>query len=106
MATFAKFVPLFDNVLLRRAVGETVTKGGIHVPSTAVETVSRGEVVAVGEGRRREDGSLEPIPFTVGDEVLFKKYTETEVKVGEETLILVAADAVLGRYVDHAAAGA
>jgi len=88
-----KFRPLHDRVLVRRVEQEEKTAGGIIIPDTAQEKPSEGEIVAVGSGTRREDGTLVALDVKAGDRVLFGKWSGTEVKVdGEELLIMKESD--------------
>ena len=94
MAT--KIRPLQDRVLLKRVQEEQKTKGGIIIPDTAKEKPVEGEVVAVGNGKVLEDGSVRKLTVKAGDRVLFGKYSGTEIKLeGEEHLIL-REDDILG----------
>jgi len=82
-------VPLADRVLVERLEAEERTAGGIVLPDSAKEKPIQGKVIAVGEGRRTEKGTLLPLEVKVGDRILFGKYSGTEVKVdGEEYLIM------------------
>jgi chaperonin GroES len=84
-----KFKPLHDKVLVRRTEEEEVSAGGIVLPGSATEKPSQGEVVAVGPGKRQENGDLLPIGVSVGDIVVFGQYGGNEIKIdGEEYLIL------------------
>ena len=88
-----KFRPLHDRVLVRRVESDTKTAGGIIIPDTAKEKPQEGEVVAVGSGVRRDDGSVVALDVKAGDKVLFGKWSGTEVKVdGEELLIMKESD--------------
>src|SRR4051812_33053459 len=88
-----KFRPLHDRVVIRRAEGDTKSKGGIIIPDTAKERPQEGEVVAVGPGSRDESGKLMPLDVRAGDTVLFGKWSGTEVKLdGEDLLIMKEAD--------------
>ena len=88
-----KFRPLHDRVLVRRVESDTKTAGGIIIPDTAKEKPQEGEIIAVGSGVRKEDGSLVELDVKAGDKVLFGKWSGTEVKVdGEELLIMKEAD--------------
>ena len=90
------FRPLHDRVAVRRLTSEEKTKGGIIIPDTAKEKPQEGEVIAVGAGTRDERGELVPLDVTVGDRVLFGKWSGTEVKIdGEEILIMKESD-ILG----------
>ena len=84
-----KFKPLHDKVLVRRTEQEEVSAGGIVLPGSATEKPSQGEVVAVGPGKKQENGDLLPIGVSVGDIVVFGQYGGNEIKIdGEEYLIL------------------
>ncbi len=88
-----KFRPLHDRVLVRRVEEEEKTAGGIIIPDTAKEKPMQGEIVAVGTGTRKEDGTVVPLDVQAGDMVLFGKWSGTEVKVdGEELLIMKESD--------------
>ena len=88
-----KFRPLHDRVVVRRIEADMKTKGGIIIPDTAQEKPSQGEIVAVGPGGRDEAGKLIPIDLKVGDNVLFGKWSGTEVKLdGEDFLIMKESD--------------
>jgi chaperonin GroES len=88
--------PLYDRVLVTRTKEEEKTKGGIIIPDTAKEKPVEGKVVAVGNGRILDDGSIRKLDIAVGDTVIFGKYSGTEVKIeGEEQLIL-REDDILG----------
>ncbi|HOI30252.1 MAG TPA: co-chaperone GroES [Melioribacteraceae bacterium] len=92
MAQF-KIQPLHDRVIVKPKEAEETTKGGIILPDTAKEKPIEGTVVAVGEGRVKEDGSVEKLTVKAGDTVLYGKYSGTEVKIdGEEYLIMRESD--------------
>ena len=87
------FRPLHDRVLVRRVEAEEKTAGGIIIPDTAKEKPQEGEVVAVGEGTRDEDGERIALDVKAGDRILFGKWSGTEVKLdGEELLIMKESD--------------
>ena len=84
-----KIRPLQDRILIKRLEGETKTAGGIIIPDNAKEKPSEGEVIAVGNGKMLDNGSLNKPSLKVGDRVLFSKYAGSEVKLdGDEHLIL------------------
>ena len=81
--------PLFDRVVIKRMEEEKMSAGGIVIPDSATEKPIKGEVVAVGEGKTLDNGSVRAPKVKVGDKVLFGKYSGTEVKVeGEELLVM------------------
>lgn len=88
--------PLGDRVLVQSIEEKEVKKGGIIIPDTAKEKPQEGQVVALGTGKRDEDGKL--IEFTVkkGDKVLISKYGGTEVKIDGETYLIMREDDILG----------
>ena len=88
--------PLQDRLLVRRVEEETKTKGGIFIPDAAKERPLEGNVVAVGAGKRLEDGTLVPLDVKPGDRVLFGKYSGTEIKVDGVDHIIIREDEVLG----------
>ncbi len=81
--------PLHDRVVVRRIDAETTTAGGIIIPDNAQEKPIQGEIVAVGDGAILEDGSRRPLDLKAGDRVLFGKYSGTEVKLGDEELLVM-----------------
>jgi len=88
-----KFRPLHDRVVVERIDAEAKSAGGIIIPDTAKEKPQQGKVVAVGPGGRDENGKLIPIDLKVGDQVLFGKWSGTEVKIdGIELLIMKESD--------------
>ena len=88
--------PLQDRVIVKRVKEEEKTKGGIIIPDSAKEKPIEGEVIAVGNGKILEDGSVRKLDVKAGDRILFGKYSGTEVKIeGEEHLIL-REDDILG----------
>ena len=90
------FKPLHDRVLVKRVESDEKTKGGLIIPDSAKEKPSEGEVVACGEGARKDSGELIAMAVKAGDRVLFGKWSGTEVTVeGEELLIMKESD-ILG----------
>ena len=84
-----KFRPLHDRILVERVESEEVSTGGIILPDTAKEKPQQGKVVAVGTGKRTEDGKIIPLEVKDGDTILFGKYSGNEVKIdGVEYLIM------------------
>ncbi|MCW5747045.1 MAG: co-chaperone GroES [Alphaproteobacteria bacterium] len=90
-----QFRPLHDRVVVKRVAEEEKTKGGIIIPDTAKEKPIEGEVVAVGNGKVLEDGTVKKLDVKVGDRVLFGKYSGTEVKLEGEERLIVREDDIL-----------
>lgn len=90
------FTPLHDNVLIKRLDEDSKTAGGIYIPDTAKEKPSRGEVIAVGEGKILENGTCQKMSLKKGDVILFGKWSGTEVKIDGEDLIIMKESDVLG----------
>ena len=90
------FRPLHDRVLVRRVEAEEKTAGGIIIPDSAKEKPAEGEIVAVGNGARAENGTITPLDVKVGDRVLFGKWSGTEVKVAGEDLLIMKETDILG----------
>ena len=85
--------PLHDRVIVKAAEPEEVTKGGIIIPDTAKEKPMQGSVVAAGNGKIAENGTVTPLQVKVGDKVLYGKYAGTEVSIdGEDFLIMRESD--------------
>ncbi len=91
-----KIRPLQDRILVKRVEEETRTKGGIIIPDTAKEKPAEGLVVAVGKGKRGEDGKVIEPDVKKGDRVLFAKYAGTEVKINDEEHLIMREDDILG----------
>ena len=88
-----KFKPLHDKVLVKRTEEEEKSAGGIVLPGSATEKPSQGEVVAVGPGKKSENGDVSPVGVAVGDTVIFGQYGGNEIKIdGDEYLILGESD--------------
>jgi len=90
------FRPLGDRVLVRRVEEEEKTKGGIIIPDTAKEKPQEGEVLAVGPGARDDSGKIQPLDVSVGDRILFGKWSGTEVKLDGEDLLIMKESDILG----------
>lgn len=88
--------PLQDRVIVKRVEEEEKSPGGIIIPDTAKEKPQQGEVVAVGPGKRDEDGRLQALDVKPGDRVLFGKYAGTEIKLEGEDLLIMREDDILG----------
>jgi chaperonin GroES len=94
--TAMSFRPLHDRVLVRRIEADTKTKGGIIIPDTAKEKPQEGEVIAVGQGVRAENGALHALDVKAGDRVLFGKWSGTEIKIDGEDLLIMKESDILG----------
>jgi len=90
------FKPLHDRVLVRRVQSDDKTKGGLIIPDTAKEKPADGEVVAVGDGARKDSGELIAPAVKSGDRVLFGKWSGTEVTVNGEELLIMKESDILG----------
>ncbi len=91
-----KLRPLQDRILVQRIEEEAKTAGGIYIPDTAKEKPQMGLIVSVGNGKKTEDGKVIPVDVKAGDNVLFGKYSGTEVKVEGETYLIMREDDILG----------
>ena len=91
-----KIRPLQDRILVKRLDEEEITKGGIIIPDSAKEKPSEGKVVAAGNGKVRDDGTVHPLDVKKGDKVLFSKYSGTEVQIEGEEHLIIREDDVLG----------
>ena len=92
--------PLHDRVLVQRIEEEETVRGGIIIPDTAKEKPQEGEIIAAGNGRRKDDGAIVPLDVQTGDRILFGKYSGTDITLdNEEYLILREEDilAVIGK---------
>ena len=88
-----KFTPIHDKVLVKRTEEEEKSAGGIVLPGSATEKPSQGEVIAVGPGKKSENGDVSPVGVAVGDTVIFGQYGGNEIKIdGDEYLILSESD--------------
>ena len=85
----SKLIPLADKLVLRPIVQEEVLSSGIVIPDTAKEKPNQGEVIAVGPGRKDENGKIISMDVSVGDRVLYAKYTGQEIKVENEEYIVL-----------------
>src|ERR1700688_958285 len=91
-----KIRPLYDRIVVKRIETQEQMQGGLYIPDSAKEKPQEGEVVAVGKGKRLEDGKVVSLDVQVGDRILFGKYSGNEIKLdGEEYLIMREHD-VLG----------
>ncbi len=88
--------PLHDRVVIRRTEEETKSAGGIVIPDSATEKPSQGEVLAVGPGKKLDDGSIQPVDLKVGDKVLFGQYAGSTAKLDGEELLIMSETEVFG----------
>ena len=90
-----KVRPLHDRIIVQRLEEGEQKIGGIIIPDTAKEKPQRGTVIAVGDGRRDEEGNRIPMDVTAGNEVLFAKYAGTEFKLDDEDLLILSEKDIL-----------
>ncbi len=91
-----KIRPLHDRVIVKRVDEETTTPGGILLPGSAAEKPSQGVILAVGNGKPLDNGTVRALEVKVGDKVLFGKYSGNEVKVDGEELIVMREEDIMG----------
>ena len=99
-AVATKLQPLGDRVVVKPAGREEMTKSGIVLPDTAKEKPQRGSIIAVGKGRRDDDGERIPMDVSVGDTVLFAKYAGTEFKFEDEEYLILSEKDILAKVDD------
>jgi chaperonin GroES len=92
--------PLHDRVVIKRKEEDRTSPGGIVIPDSAAEKPIRGEVMAVGNGKILDDGNVRSLDVKVGDNVLFGKYSGTEVKVDGEELVVMREDDIMA-VIEH-----
>lgn len=88
--------PLYDRIVVKRIEEQETMKGGIIIPDSAKEKPQEGEVVAVGKGKRLEDGKVVALDVQAGDRILFGKYSGNEIKIEGEEYLIMREDEVLG----------
>jgi chaperonin GroES len=91
-----KFHPLHDRILIKRIEEKETAKGGIIIPDSAKEKQQEGEVIAVGNGKKTEEGKIIPLDVKAGDRILFGKYSGTEIKIDNEDFLILKEVEVLG----------
>ncbi len=96
--TAVRIVPLGDRVVLKRADALAKTKGGIVLPDTAKDKPQKGEVIAVGDGYVRDDGTRVALTVKEGDDVIFNSYGGDEIKIGEEEYLLLRESDILATF--------
>ena len=87
--------PLHDRVVVKRTEEEKLSPGGIVIPDSAAEKPMKGEVMAVGEGKLLDDGTVRALTVKIGDKILFGKYSGTEIKLDGEDIVVMREDDVL-----------
>jgi chaperonin GroES len=102
--TATMICPLHDRVIIKRLDEEEQNLGGIVIPDTAKEKPQQGEVIAVGEGKFRKDGTRQTLDVKAGDRVLFGKYSGSEVKLDGEDYLILREDEILGVFTTAAKA--
>jgi chaperonin GroES len=90
------FRPLHDRILIKRIEEKETVKGGIIIPDSAQEKPQEGVVVAVGNGKKTEDGKVFALDVKAGDRILFGKYSGTEIKIDNEECLILKEEEVLG----------
>ncbi len=90
-----KLRPLYDRLLVKRTLEQNKTTGGLFIPDSAKEKPMEAQVVAVGNGKVLEDGSLRKLEIKAGDKVLFAKYSGNEIKIDGTDLLILREDDVL-----------
>ena len=93
-----KLRPLHDRVIIKRLEEERKTASGIVIPDTAAEKPDQGEVVAVGKGKKDEQGKLIALDVKVGDKILFGKYSGTEIKIDGDELVVMREDDLMAVF--------
>jgi len=91
-----KFTPLHDRILVRRIEEGETNFGGIIIPDSAKEKPQQGEVIAVGKGKSNDEGKVFPLDVKAGDQILFGKYSGTEIKLDHEDFLIMREEEVLG----------
>ena len=88
--------PLYDRIVVKRIEEQETKIGGLFIPDSAKEKPQEGEVVAVGKGKRLEDGKVVPLDVKAGDRILFGKYSGSEITIDGEELLIMREDEILG----------
>ncbi len=91
-----KIRPLYDRIVVKRIEQKEQMHGGLYIPDSAKEKPQEGEVVAVGKGKRMEDGKVIPLDVQAGDRILFGKYSGSDIKLDSEEYLIMREDEVLG----------
>ena len=88
--------PLYDRIVVKRIEQQEQLQGGLYIPDSAKEKPQEGEVMAVGKGKRLEDGKVVPLDVQVSDRILFGKYSGSDIKLDNEEYLVMREDEVLG----------
>lgn len=88
--------PLQDRIIVKRLEAEEKTAGGIIIPDTAKEKPQEGEIIAVGRGKRLENGEFQSLDVKQGDRILFGKYGGTDIKIDGNDYLIMREDDILG----------
>jgi chaperonin GroES len=88
--------PLYDRIVVKRIEEKETMQGGLYIPDSAKEKPQEGEVVAVGKGKRLEDGKVIALDVKAGDRILFGKYSGSDIKIDGEEYLIMREDEVLG----------
>src|ERR1700727_716175 len=91
-----KIRPLYDRVVVKRIEDKEAMQGGLYIPDSAKEKPQEGEVVAIGKGKRLEDGKLVALDVQVGDRILFGKYSGSDIKLDGEEYMIMREDEIVG----------
>jgi chaperonin GroES len=91
-----KIRPLYDRIVVKRIEQQEQLQGGLYIPDSAKEKPQEGEVVAVGKGKRLEDGKVVPLDVQVRDRILFGKYSGSDIKLDGDEFLIMREDEVLG----------
>ena len=91
-----KIRPLYDRIVVKRIEQQEQLQGGLYIPDSAKEKPQEGEVVAVGKGKRLEDGKVIPLDVQAGDRILFGKYSGSDIKLDGQEYLIMREDEVLG----------
>ena len=96
MSEATKIRPLGDRILVKRLDNTQKTESGLYIPDSAQEKPQQGQVVAVGKGRIKEDGSCCPVDVKAGDTIVFGKYSGNEIKIDGDELLIMKEDDIYG----------
>ena len=94
-----KLEPLADRLVIKPVQEEQVLASGIVIPDTAKEKPQQGEILAVGPGKRDDNGQRIPLDVAVGDRILFKKYTGQDIKIDRDDLIVLEEREILAKVI-------